>query len=70
LISIPGSPPDLSDPPRGCGFAERCPFALAACRAQRPLAVDVAPDHTSACIRTPDIETMRVAAVKKATWHF
>jgi peptide/nickel transport system ATP-binding protein len=69
LISIPGSPPDLSTPPLGCGFAERCPFARAACRARRPAAVAVGPDRISACTRTAEIEHMRATAGKKATWH-
>lgn len=69
LISIPGSPPDLSDPPKGCGFGERCPFALETCHARRPALIKVGPDHISACIRTADIEYMRAAAAKKLTWH-
>jgi peptide/nickel transport system ATP-binding protein len=36
LSSIPGSPPDLLDPPPGCRFAERCPFAMEVCREQVP----------------------------------
>jgi hypothetical protein len=28
---IPGSPPDLRDPPPGCRFAPRCAFAMAIC---------------------------------------
>jgi oligopeptide/dipeptide ABC transporter ATP-binding protein len=31
LDVIPGSPPDLRDPPPGCRFAPRCPFAMAVC---------------------------------------
>ena len=27
LTAIPGRPPDLSDPPKACRFAPRCPFA-------------------------------------------
>jgi len=69
LISIPGSPPDLAAPPLGCGFADRCPFALEACRVKRPPQVAIGQDRLSACIRTADIEHIRSAAVKKATWH-
>jgi oligopeptide/dipeptide ABC transporter ATP-binding protein len=31
LDTIPGSPPDLRDPPPGCRFAPRCPFVMAVC---------------------------------------
>ena len=31
LDVIPGSPPDLRNPPPGCRFAPRCPFAMAVC---------------------------------------
>jgi peptide/nickel transport system ATP-binding protein len=31
LDVIPGSPPDLRDPPPGCRFAPRCSFAMAVC---------------------------------------
>ncbi len=32
LETIPGSPPDLRDPPPGCRFQPRCPVAMAVCR--------------------------------------
>src|SRR5699024_12868038 len=28
LQSIPVTPPDLKDPPKGCPFTARCPFAM------------------------------------------
>ena len=31
LVSIPGQPPNLVDPPLGCRFRERCPFATEEC---------------------------------------
>ncbi len=36
LSYIPGSPPDLIDPPRGCRFAPRCPFAKDVCFEKEP----------------------------------
>ena len=32
LIAIPGTPPNLKNPPAGCRFAERCKYAMPACR--------------------------------------
>jgi len=49
LKSIPGSPPDLKNPPPGCSFHPRCPFVQDKCRAERPPTVLVAPDHWSYC---------------------
>ena len=31
LATIPGSPPDLADPPSGCRFHPRCPFVQHDC---------------------------------------
>jgi len=36
LLSIPGLPPDLTNPPPGCRFAARCKYATAQCLAQEP----------------------------------
>jgi peptide/nickel transport system ATP-binding protein len=69
LISIPGSPPDLSLPANGCDFAPRCPFVLDACHTLRPAPVEVADGRLSACVRTADIEHLRIAATEKATWR-
>ncbi|MCW5749766.1 MAG: ABC transporter ATP-binding protein [Alphaproteobacteria bacterium] len=49
LISIPGAPPSLVDPPRGCRFAPRCPFATPHCSDVDPPLVEVAPGHSAAC---------------------
>lgn len=36
LKAIPGSPPNLANPPTGCRFAARCPAAKAKCLEQAP----------------------------------
>jgi peptide/nickel transport system ATP-binding protein len=49
LHSIPGSPPDLIDPPSGCKFHERCRFATEVCISERPEAVIEDGNHRVAC---------------------
>jgi peptide/nickel transport system ATP-binding protein len=41
LRYIPGSPPDLLNPPKGCRFAPRCPFAKDICFEKEPPTFDV-----------------------------
>jgi oligopeptide/dipeptide ABC transporter ATP-binding protein len=36
LMPIEGSPPDLFDPPEGCSYAARCPYAMHLCAEQDP----------------------------------
>ncbi len=52
LVTIPGSPPDLSKLPPGCAFAERCRLAQDACRSTQPPAVELASGHRARCLRT------------------
>jgi peptide/nickel transport system ATP-binding protein len=49
LVSIPGRPPDLTNPPTGCRFAPRCPRATDQCRAQEPPLTGKDPEHLFAC---------------------
>jgi peptide/nickel transport system ATP-binding protein len=36
LKTLPGEPPDLLDPPLGCRFHPRCPYATDVCREKQP----------------------------------
>jgi peptide/nickel transport system ATP-binding protein len=49
MISIPGSPPDLLQPPPGCRFHPRCKYAMDICRKETPKLKEVAGDHYVAC---------------------
>jgi peptide/nickel transport system ATP-binding protein len=53
LPSIEGRVPDMTRPPAGCRFAERCPFVEPACRNQSPPLVEVSEGHWSRCRRAP-----------------
>ncbi|MEM4888261.1 MAG: ABC transporter ATP-binding protein, partial [Thermosphaera sp.] len=48
LTWIPGVPPDLSNPPPGCRFEPRCPYAHSRCKEEPPI-VEVEPGHKVAC---------------------
>lgn len=48
LTWIPGVPPDLINPPPGCRFEPRCPFAHERCKEEPPV-VEVEPGHKVAC---------------------
>ena len=50
-MTLGGEIPSPADPPSGCVFRTRCPFALPACAAEVPLPRTVAPQHEMACIR-------------------
>lgn len=49
LFSIPGSPPSLLNPPKGCPFAARCGYAMVVCDREHPPAFSLSPTHLSAC---------------------
>jgi oligopeptide/dipeptide ABC transporter ATP-binding protein len=49
LVSIPGLPPDLTNPPHGCRFAPRCPRATAQCLAEEPPLTGDDPEHQFSC---------------------
>jgi oligopeptide transport system ATP-binding protein len=53
-ILLPGDPPSPIDPPPGCSFHTRCPFAIPACSAAIP---ELLPhrNHHVACIRVAEI---------------
>jgi peptide/nickel transport system ATP-binding protein len=39
LYTMPGSPPDLTDPPPGCPFHPRCPQRMKICDKERPIGI-------------------------------
>ncbi len=51
LQPILGSPPDLFDPPRGCGYFARCPRAMRLCGKEAPpqYALNDDADHDARC---------------------
>ncbi len=55
LEPIEGSPPDLFSPPAGCGYAARCPHAMAICQQRHPADFALQGEHFSRCwLHHPD----------------
>jgi peptide/nickel transport system ATP-binding protein len=70
LISIPGSPPNLTQNIPGCLFYERCPFSIDVCRHEKPEEMEVLPNHFVHCHRTENVMEFRKLAGEKKTWQF
>ena len=49
LVAIDGSPPDLFNPPRGCAYHPRCPYAMQVCAEQTPPTRTLGADHQAQC---------------------
>jgi peptide/nickel transport system ATP-binding protein len=71
LYSIPGIPPDLTNPPAACRFAARCAFATDVCRTEDPPLGGPDPNHPFACFHprrtsAEDISEVGAALITKA----
>lgn len=73
LQAIPGSPPDLADPPKGCPFVTRCPYAMKACEDNMPDYTHVSDTQKTACWlldeRAPKVDPPESAIVGGSKVH-
>ena len=54
-LVIEGDVPSPMNPPAGCHFHTRCPYAIAKCQTDAPPLLSIAPGHVVAChLRTPE----------------
>lgn len=68
LISIPGTPPNLVNPPDGCRFVDRCPFATEECEFEPPLDT-VNNGHLAKCHYTERAAEFRETGRRPETWR-
>src|SRR5262249_32325712 len=73
-IVLEGDVPSPINPPRGCRFHTRCPYAIEACSEVVPQLIQIKPAHYAACIRiSPDqpnidrVEPGAAAGLRSAT---
>lgn len=59
LEFIPGAPPDLISPPKGCKFHERCPFAKPICKVKRPKRKEFGKGHLVECHFAGELDLSR-----------
>jgi oligopeptide transport system ATP-binding protein len=66
-IILEGDVPSPINPPSGCRFHTRCPYAIAECKTREPKLAEIKPRHFAACIRInpehPDIDANRIAGL-------
>jgi peptide/nickel transport system ATP-binding protein len=62
LDAIPGSPPDLVNPPTGCRFHPRCKYVKDICKDKVPELVEVEKNHWSACHFAHEVFNGRVSS--------
>ena len=66
LQTVEGTVPVPIDPPWQCGFASRCPEAIAGrCDSAVPASVEIEPGHTVRCFLHSDAEDMAAAATEE-----
>jgi oligopeptide/dipeptide ABC transporter ATP-binding protein len=63
-IILKGDVPSPINPPAGCRFHTRCPYAFDRCRVEEPAMREVRPRHQVAChLREPDTASMPMAGL-------
>jgi len=60
LNFIPGAPPNLINPPKGCRFHTRCPYAKEICSTEQPEYLEEESGHYAACHFVDELRDMLI----------
>ncbi len=55
-VELKGEVPSPANPPSGCHFHPRCPYAVDRCRTEPPLLRELAPQHFVSCHRAEELQ--------------
>jgi len=50
LVGIDGAVPSMLNPPSGCRFHPRCPYAKEICSAEKPRSIELGGEHSVSCV--------------------
>jgi len=67
IAPLEGDVPSPANPPSGCYFHPRCPYATEACARETPQLQEIAPDHFVSCHRAHELTLPGVARPEEAT---
>jgi oligopeptide/dipeptide ABC transporter ATP-binding protein len=65
-IVVGGEPPNPIDPPSGCRFHTRCPFATDVCRVVEPQLTEYANGHVAACHHPQNVTADEIATATRS----
>lgn len=56
MMSLEGDVPSPANPPSGCYFHPRCPYAVDICSTKAPVLEEISPDHYVSCHRAHELK--------------
>ncbi len=65
MVPLEGDVPSPANPPSGCYFHPRCPFATEICTQELPVLEEVTPNHFVACHRVNELDLAGVGEPRK-----
>ena len=68
LATIPGTPPDLLNPPVGCPFCTRCSYCMPICKEEMPEVTEFGGEHKAACWLHHPMSPSKFTRVRHLEW--